>query len=127
MDQDERSRATTPESFIPQALITSPPPPLPASPSPSPMMLTVPLPEFIEGSSSRSLEEEVRGWPVTYDESGSHPWPIIQGGVWGEDDVNAMDVDDESDLEDGSSWGCPTCGECFILFPSVILTDQFLF
>ena len=73
----------------------------------------VPLPEFIEGSSSRSLEEEVRGWPVTYDEAGSHSWPIIQSGVWGEDDVNAMDVDDESDLEDGSSWGCPTCGEWF--------------
>ena len=112
--EDTRSRATTPDPLLPAALITPPPPqsPSPSSPStppPSPLVPMVPLPEFVEGSSSRPLEEEVGGWSSA--DTGSHSWPIVEGGVWGEGDVNAMDVDDESDMEDGSSWGCPTCGE----------------
>ena len=97
--EETRSRATTPDPLLPTALIapppsTSPSPPSPSSPPPSPLIPTVPLPEFVEGSSRRTLEEEVGG--------GSYQDARSESG---------MDVDDESDGEDGSSWGCPTCGE----------------
>ena len=97
--EETRSRATTPDPLLPAALIapppsTSPSPPSPSSAPPSPLIPTVPLPEFIEGSSRRPLEEEVGG--------GSYQDARNESG---------MDVDDESDREDGSSWGCPTCGE----------------
>ena len=61
------------------------------------------LPEFVEGSSHQTLEEEVEG--ASYQDASSEV---------------VMDIDDENDyrmeLEEGSSWGCPTCGKCFYLY-----------